>query len=119
MQNGRAEPAPKRSRLNVQTSRDLFYSGRASRDPVGCFGVLLGLGLKPGGRYLSLTSNRYHFVTIVSSPTAPRFHTWLYQHRGWAERDTCPTADRLNTCRVKILCTLREPSAIGRLCNHC
>lgn len=55
--------------------------------------------LKPGGRYLSLTPNRYHYVTLVSSLTPSRFHTWLNQRRGRAERDTFPTAYRLNTRR--------------------
>lgn len=53
--------------------------------------------LKPEGRFLFLTPNKWHYVSIASSLTPKRFHNWYNRLRGRKENDTFPTVYRLNT----------------------
>ena len=53
--------------------------------------------LKPGGRLISMTPNRRHYVCLISALTPTRFHKWLNRGRGRDEDDTFPTCYRLNT----------------------
>ncbi len=56
--------------------------------------------LRPGGRYLSLTPNRRHYVGVLSTATPHRFHEWFNAKRGRDHEDTFPTYHRLNTHRA-------------------
>lgn len=53
--------------------------------------------LKPGGRFISMTPNRWHYVCLVSALTPHRFHEWVNRGRGRDDDDTFPTCYRLNT----------------------
>jgi SAM-dependent methyltransferase len=53
--------------------------------------------LKPGGVFISLTPNRWHYVATVASVTPLAFHRWVNRHRGRSEEDTFPTTYKLNT----------------------
>jgi SAM-dependent methyltransferase len=53
--------------------------------------------LRPGGVFLALTPNRYHYVPVIASVTPTSFHKWLNKRRGREVEDTFPTAYRLNT----------------------
>ncbi|HUS82885.1 MAG TPA: class I SAM-dependent methyltransferase, partial [Dehalococcoidia bacterium] len=53
--------------------------------------------LKPGGRCLLLTPNRFHYVPLVASLLPQRLHVWFNRRRGVPERDVFPTLYRANT----------------------
>jgi SAM-dependent methyltransferase len=53
--------------------------------------------LKPGGRFLLLTPNRFHYVPLVASLAPQRLHVWFNRRRGVPERDIFPTLYRANT----------------------
>ncbi len=53
--------------------------------------------LKPGGRFLLLTPNRFHYVPLVASLAPQRLHVWFNRRRGVPERDVFPTLYRANT----------------------
>ena len=55
--------------------------------------------LKPGGTYLSLTPNRFHYVPLVAAITPTSLHRSLNAKRGRSGEDTFPTFYRLNTAR--------------------
>lgn len=55
--------------------------------------------LKPGGVFLSLTPNRWHYVAIAASLTPTSFHKWYNRKRGRGYEDTFPTVYRLNSRR--------------------
>lgn len=57
--------------------------------------------LRPGGTFLALTPNRYHYVPAVSRITPHSFHTWFQLRRsGLDEGDVFPTYYRLNSRRT-------------------
>jgi len=60
----------------------------------------IGRVLKPGGLFLSLTPNRFHYVALLSRLTPATFHTWWIARHGRAPRDTFPTFYKLNTRRA-------------------
>ncbi|MBW3539419.1 MAG: class I SAM-dependent methyltransferase [Planctomycetes bacterium] len=60
--------------------------------------------LKPGGRFLLKTANRWHYVPIIARLTPHWFHEWTGRLRGRREADTFPTRYLANT-----------PGRIGRL----
>jgi len=60
----------------------------------------MGRVLRPGGYFLSLTPNRYHYVTLASSMTSTGFHKRLNARRGRPEEDTFPTAYKMNSRRA-------------------
>lgn len=53
--------------------------------------------LKPGGAFVCLTPNRFHYVPLVASCTSHRFHQWYNRWRGRDADDTFPTHYRMNT----------------------
>ncbi len=53
--------------------------------------------LKPGGCFLFLTPNKWHYVSIASSLTPKWFHNWYNRLRGRQEEDTFPTVYHLNS----------------------
>jgi SAM-dependent methyltransferase len=55
--------------------------------------------LRPGGLFLAITPNRYHYVAMISALTPVSFHKWFNKRRGRAEDDTFPTCYRLNSRR--------------------
>lgn len=56
--------------------------------------------LRPGGRLLFLTPNRWNYISIVARFTPYRFHVWYKSMMiGTAEVDTFPTFYRINTRR--------------------
>lgn len=61
--------------------------------------------LKPGGRFVFLTPNAFHYATLVSLGTPAWFHRFVNGLRGRRARDTFPTFYRANTKRrVASLC---------------
>lgn len=56
--------------------------------------------LRPGGIFLALTPNRYHYVSLIASATPISFHKWLNKRRGREMEDTFPTAYQMNTRRA-------------------
>jgi len=55
--------------------------------------------LRPGGHFLALTPNRYHYVPLIASLTPTWFHRWYNARRGRSHADTFPTLYRMNTRR--------------------
>ena len=53
--------------------------------------------LKPGGVFLALTPNRWHYVPVIAALTPTSFHRWINERRGRAAEDTFPTFYRMNT----------------------
>ena len=53
--------------------------------------------LRPGGRLLLLTPNRWHYVPLVARLTPQRLHVAYNRRRGVDARDVFPTAYRANT----------------------
>jgi SAM-dependent methyltransferase len=53
--------------------------------------------LRPGGQFLFLTPNKWHYVSLASRLTPQAFHAWYNRKRGREEEDTFPTAYRLNS----------------------
>jgi len=55
--------------------------------------------LKPGGRLLILTPNRWHYVTVSAALMPHAFHLRFNQSRGVDAHDIFPTVYRANTAR--------------------
>jgi SAM-dependent methyltransferase len=53
--------------------------------------------LRPAGRFLLLTPNRFHYVPLLAGLLPQRLHVWFNRRRGVAERDVFPTLYRANT----------------------
>jgi len=53
--------------------------------------------LKPGGRLLALTPNRWHYVPLLARALPHRVHVAFNRRRGVDERDIFPTRYRANT----------------------
>ncbi|MGB3831934.1 MAG: class I SAM-dependent methyltransferase [Mesorhizobium sp.] len=53
--------------------------------------------LKPGGRFLFKTPNKWHYMPLISALTPHSFHRWVNRKRGRAEEDTFPTHYRANS----------------------
>jgi len=53
--------------------------------------------LRPGGRLLLLTPNRWHYVPLVARLAPHRLHVAFNRRRGVDARDVFPTAYRANT----------------------
>ncbi len=65
-------------------------------DPTTVFREI-GRVLKPGGRFLAKTPNRWHYMPIIASCTPTWFHKALNKRRGREEHDTFPTCYRCNS----------------------
>ena len=55
--------------------------------------------LKPGGRFLVKTPNKFHYVPLIASLTPHFFHRYYNSLRGRPSADTFPTLYRANTPR--------------------
>lgn len=56
--------------------------------------------LKPGGRFVFLVPNKWHYVSVGARLTPHWFHEWYNARlRGREEHDTFPTVYRLSTAR--------------------
>jgi SAM-dependent methyltransferase len=81
------------------TSVDLTYSRSVMEhvvDPHAVYGEMARL-LKPGGRWIFLTANRWDYVSLVARLTPNRFHGGIVrQLEGRQEIDVFPTAYRTN-----------------------
>ena len=66
--------------------------------PEGVFAELARV-VKPGGRLLILTPNRWHYVTVSSALLPHRFHVAFNRWRGVDAHDIFPTVYRANTAR--------------------
>jgi SAM-dependent methyltransferase len=53
--------------------------------------------LKPGGVFIALTPNRWHYVPMIAALTPMSFHRWFNERRGRAADDTFPTFYRMNS----------------------
>ena len=65
-------------------------------DPEAVFGEMARV-LKPGGRLLLLTPNRWHYVPLGARLLPQRVHVLFNNWRGVDTRDIFPTAYRANT----------------------
>jgi ubiquinone/menaquinone biosynthesis C-methylase UbiE len=66
--------------------------------PEAVFGELSRV-LKPGGRLLILTPNRWHYVTVSAALMPHSFHLRFNQSRGVDAHDIFPTVYRANTAK--------------------
>jgi ubiquinone/menaquinone biosynthesis C-methylase UbiE len=69
--------------------------------------------LKPGGSFLFLTPNKWHYVCLVARCTPESFHEFYNRRRGRDETDTFATVYRLNT-RSAIRRHLKEAGFLER-----
>lgn len=53
--------------------------------------------LRPGGSFIFLTPNKWHYVCMAARCTPECFHAFYNRRRGREETDTFPTVYRLNT----------------------
>lgn len=53
--------------------------------------------LKPGGRFLAKTPNKWHYMPIIARLTPTAFHRYYNRLRGRESIDTFPTQYRFNT----------------------
>lgn len=65
-------------------------------DPAAVFAEVFRV-LKPGGRFLFKTPNRFHYMPLIAQVTPHGFHQWINRKRGRAEADTFPTRYRANS----------------------
>lgn len=65
-------------------------------EPQAVFGELARI-LRPGGRLLVLTPNRWHYVTLIARLVPHRLHVVFNRWRGLAAGDIFPTVYRANT----------------------
>ena len=71
--------------------------------------------LKPGGRLLVLTPNRWHYVTLAARVLPHRLHVAFNGWRGVDEHDVFPTAYRANTAARLHQLTLGAGLSVERL----
>jgi SAM-dependent methyltransferase len=81
--------------------------------------------LKPGGRFVFLTANRWDYASLVATLIPNQFHPWIVRNtEGREEADVFPTAYRANTkSQVKRLAdmsglTVRHFEYLGQYPNY-
>lgn len=67
-------------------------------DPHGVYQEVYRV-LKPGGRFLFKTPNKWHYMPLIARLTPLRFHQYINRIRGRSTEDTFPTLYRANTPR--------------------
>ncbi|MBU6434160.1 MAG: methyltransferase domain-containing protein, partial [Nitrospirae bacterium] len=67
-------------------------------DPYGVYREVYRV-LKPGGRFLFKTPNKWHYMPLIARFTPLRFHQYINRIRGRSAEDTFPTLYRANTPR--------------------
>ncbi len=82
------------------------YVAEHLRDPAVVLAEVARV-LRPGGKFVLLTPNRWHYVTVISRLTPLAFHRWVNARRGVASDDVFPTFYRLNT-RSRIAALARQ-----------
>lgn len=65
------------------------------RDPAAAFREIRRV-LRPGGRFVLHTTNRFHYVALAARITPHRFHVWFNAKRGCSEEESFETAYRVN-----------------------
>ncbi|MDE2167160.1 MAG: class I SAM-dependent methyltransferase [Alphaproteobacteria bacterium] len=82
---------------------DLMYSQAVLEhvtDPDAIFAEI-ARALKPGGRYIGLTANKWDYASVMARLIPNRLHPWIVRHtEGREEQDVFPTAYRVNTRRA-------------------
>ena len=68
------------------------------REPVTVFEEIHRV-LKPEGRFLFKTPNKWHYVALIARSTPHSFHEYVNRVRGREEHDTFPTLYRANSPR--------------------
>ncbi|MBN1548515.1 MAG: class I SAM-dependent methyltransferase, partial [Syntrophaceae bacterium] len=53
--------------------------------------------LRPGGKIIFLTPNKWHYVALIARFTPHKFHQWFNRLRGRTEEDTFSTIYKLNS----------------------
>ena len=67
-------------------------------DPAAVFAEVARV-LKPGGRFLAKTPNKWHYVTLIAATTPAAFHRFYNERLGRRSEDTYPTLYRANSER--------------------
>lgn len=102
-------------------SIDLIYSRSVMEhvvDPDAVYAESARL-LKPGGRWIFLTANRWDYVSLVSRLTPNRFHAGIVRRmEGREEFDVFPTAYKTNDRRQIARHAARHGFAIDRFERH-
>lgn len=82
---------------------DVMYSQAVLEhvtDPDAVFAEIARV-LKPGGRYIGLTANKWDYASVTARLVPNRFHPWIvHRTEGRDEQDVFPTAYRVNTRRA-------------------
>jgi ubiquinone/menaquinone biosynthesis C-methylase UbiE len=88
---------------------DLVYSANVLEHLTNPLAVFTEVNrvLKPNGRFLFKTPNRWHYMPLIAQLTPTRFHKFFNRLRGRAAEDTFPTRYRANS-----------NAAIGRLADR-
>jgi SAM-dependent methyltransferase len=100
--NGNIDAAARADLARLPFRDDIFDIAISSHvaehltQPERVFGELARV-LKPRGRLLILTPNRWHYVTVSSALLPHRFHLKFNQWRGVDAHDIFPTVYRANT----------------------
>jgi SAM-dependent methyltransferase len=84
------------------------------REPARVFQEVFRV-LKPGGRFLAKTPNKWHYMPIVARLTPHGFHGYINKIRGRDTADTFPTRYRANSRRALLRLAAGAGLAVERL----